>query len=108
MHKKEDIEAVIDYLIDGRLVEILSRGSGGKSSTKTWIYIKDNNKVGHTYNKNIAKDYDKVYGGFEIPFFTLTNEGDKISKPKQGIVADWLKKIGLCLEQAKQVINHYL
>jgi hypothetical protein len=93
-----DPTQIVDYLANGGLVEILRRGSGGKSPTKAWLVQDGDGAVTATF-----LDSPDGVGGQAIPVFTL--QDGKIFLPDVDKVVDYLLTFGLDKWAAQEVVR---
>ncbi len=88
---------IVDYLVHGGLIAILSNSSGGRSQPRVWLRPDSLGNVTHTY----AEERGVVGGGF-IPVMAVHNE--RIFEPKRAAVLSLLQSFGLDDSEAKRVI----
>jgi hypothetical protein len=90
--------AIIDYLKQGGLVEILrSNLVGGRNQPKVWLTYTQRGNITHTLVPERG-----IVGGRVVPYFALYE--DKVFAGKEKAVADFLQSFGLSRKDAEQVI----
>ena len=93
-----DKEAVIGYLKDGGLLEILRANlTGGANQPRVWLSYTPRGAVTHTFLPERG-----IVGGAAVPFFAPYE--DKVFAGKEKEVADFLGSFGLNCAEAQRVI----
>jgi hypothetical protein len=91
--------AVMDYLKNGGLLEILRANlGGGRSQPRVWLTFDSHGKLTHTFDAARG-----LIGGAVVPFFAL--HGNAVFKPKAEEVVSFLGDFGLSHDDAREVMN---
>jgi len=94
-----DREAVIKYLEQGGLLEILRANlGGGRSQPKAWLTFDSHGKLIHTFNAERG-----LIGGATVPFLAL--RGNAVFSPKTEEVLSFLSRFGLSHDDAREVLD---
>jgi hypothetical protein len=94
-----DREAVIEYLKQGGLLDILRANlGGGRGQPKVWLTFDSHGRLIHTFNAERG-----LIGGAAVPFFAL--HGNAVFAPKTEEVVSYLGSFGLSRDDARDVLD---
>lgn len=97
-----DKDAILDYLKQGGLIEILRTNlQGGRNQPRLWLTYNARGELSYTFEA----ERGLIGRGDIVPFWALDLNSDKIRLERKSAVLDYLSGFGLTREEAENIVE---